>query len=63
MGFRFRKSVKIGPFRINFSKSGVGYSVGSKGYRVTKRADGRIQETYSVPGTGVSYVKTSKEEK
>ncbi|AUN20005.1 hypothetical protein RSJ22_00475 (plasmid) [Clostridium botulinum] len=63
MGFRFRKSVKIGPFRINFSKSGVGYSVGSKGYRVTKRADGRIQETYSVPGTGVSYVKTSKKEK
>ncbi|AXG97769.1 DUF4236 domain-containing protein [Clostridium botulinum] len=63
MGFRFRKSVKIGPFRINFSKTGVGYSVGSKGYRVTKRADGRIQETYSVPGTGVSYVKTSKKEK
>ncbi|NHI48081.1 DUF4236 domain-containing protein [Clostridium botulinum] len=63
MGFRFRKSVKIGPFRINFSKSGIGYSVGSKGYRVTKRADGRIQETYSVPGTGVSYVKTSKKEK
>ncbi|AUN23736.1 hypothetical protein RSJ21_00075 (plasmid) [Clostridium botulinum] len=63
MGFRFRKSVKIGPFRINFSKSGVGYSVGSKGYRVTKRADGRIQETYSVPGSGISYVKTSKKEK
>ncbi|HID0796012.1 TPA: DUF4236 domain-containing protein [Clostridium botulinum] len=63
MGFRFRKSVKIGPFRINFSKSGVGYSVGSKGYRVTKRADGRIQETYSVPESGISYVKTSKKEK
>ncbi|NFJ84005.1 DUF4236 domain-containing protein [Clostridium botulinum] len=63
MGFRFRKSVKIGPFRINLSKTGIGYSVGCKGYRVTKRADGRIQETYSVPGTGVSYVKTSKKEK
>lgn len=63
MGFRFRKSIKIGPFRINFSKTGIGYSIGSKGHRVTKRADGRIQETYSVPGTGVSYVKTSKKEK
>ncbi len=63
MGFRFRKSVKIGPFRINLSKTGIGYSVGSKGYRVTKRADGRIQETYSVPKTGISYVKTSKKER
>lgn len=56
MGFRYRKSVKVGPFKINFSKSGVGYSVGSKGFRVTKRADGRTQTTCSIPGTGISYV-------
>ena len=31
MGFRFRKSIPIGKhFRINLSKSGVGYSWGSK---------------------------------
>lgn len=63
MGFRFRKSVKAGPVRINFSKSGVGYSVGGKGFRVTKRADGKTQTTASIPGTGVSYVKTSGKQK
>ena len=63
MGFRFRKSVKAGPVRINFSKSGVGYSVGGKGFRVTKRADGKTQTTASIPGTGVSYVKTTRKKK
>lgn len=36
MGFRYRKSVKLGGLRINFSKSGVGYSYGIKGLRHTK---------------------------
>lgn len=57
MGFRFRKSAKFGPFRINFSKSGVGYSFGGKGFRVTKKAGGGMRTTASIPGTGVSYVK------
>ena len=57
MGFRFRKSVKAGPFRMTFSKSGVGYSVGGKGFRVTKKAKGGIRTTASIPGTGISYVK------
>ena len=56
MGLRFRKSVKMGPVRVNFSKSGVGYSVGTKGYRVTKKANGGTRTTVSVPGTGISYV-------
>jgi hypothetical protein len=34
MPFYLRKSVKAGPFRFNFSKSGVGLSVGVKGLRV-----------------------------
>ncbi|MFR8331189.1 MAG: DUF4236 domain-containing protein [Oscillospiraceae bacterium] len=37
MGFRFRKNINFGPMRLNFSKSGVGYSVGGKGFRVTKK--------------------------
>ena len=41
MGFRFRKSINFGPFRINFSKSGIGYSFGGKGFRVTKTATGK----------------------
>lgn len=35
MGFYFRKSVKFGPMRFNFSKSGIGVSVGVKGARVS----------------------------
>lgn len=34
MPFYFRKSVSAGPFRFNFSRGGVGMSVGVKGLRV-----------------------------
>lgn len=61
MGIRFRKSINLGGgFRINISKSGVGYSWGTKGYRITKTANGNIRETYSLPGTGISYTKENK---
>lgn len=59
MGFRFRKSFKAGPFRVNLSKSGVGYSVGTKGFRYTKKAGGGTRTTASIPGTGISYVQES----
>lgn len=60
MGMRYRKSIKAGPFRINLSKSGMGWSVGGKGYRYTKTAKGRTRTTTSIPGTGISWVKESK---
>ncbi len=63
MGFRFRKSMKLGPVRVNLSKSGVGYSVGGKGLRFTKKAGGGTRTTTSIPGTGVSYVKDSSSAK
>lgn len=57
MGFRYRKSINLGGgFRINLSKSGIGYSWGVKGYRVTKTARGTTRTTASIPGTGISYV-------
>lgn len=59
MGFRFRKSTKIGPVRITSSKSGTSFGIGGKGWRVTKRADGRIQTTASIPGTGISWTETT----
>jgi hypothetical protein len=34
MGFYLRKSVSLGPFRFNLSGSGVGMSVGVRGFRV-----------------------------
>ncbi len=34
MGFYFRKSLNLGPIKLNFSKSGVGVSTGIKGLRI-----------------------------
>lgn len=62
MSFRFRKSIVKGPFRINLSKSGIGYSVGNKFFRLTKKASGGTRTTASIPGTGIAYVKDSKRE-
>lgn len=59
MGFRFRKSLNLGGFRINISKSGIGYSFGSKWMRVTKKAKGGMRTTYALPGTGISHVSDS----
>jgi hypothetical protein len=57
MGVRYRKSINLGGgFKINLSKSGVGYSWGTKGYRITKTARGTTRRTYSIPGTGISYI-------
>ncbi len=64
MGFRFRKSINLGGgVRINLSKSGVGYSVGTKGLRVTKTADGKTRTTTSIPGTGISHVSETGKKK
>ena len=41
MGFYYRKSVNLGPFRVNLSKSGVGYSGGGGGFRVGTTSRGR----------------------
>src|SRR5215212_10053655 len=48
MGFYFRKSVKLGPMRLNFSKSGIGVSAGVKGARVSVGPRG----TYVHAGAG-----------
>ena len=57
MGFRFKKSAGNKFFRINFSKSGIGTSVGTNGMRFTQKAGGGTRSTISIPGTGISYVK------
>lgn len=56
MGFRFRKSKKIGPFRINLSSKGIGWSVGNKYFRYTQKAGGGSRTTTTIPGTGISFV-------
>lgn len=60
MGFRFRKSIHLGRgFKVNFSKSGIGYSWGTKDIRFTKTAKGKNRTTFSIPGTGISYATES----
>jgi hypothetical protein len=58
MGFYYRKSISLGPFRVNVSKSGVGYSVGAPGFRRGISASGKKYTTFSIPGTGIGYRKT-----
>lgn len=61
MGWRYRKSINLGGgFRINLSKSGIGYSWGFPGYRHTYSPNGTERRTYSIPGTGISYVESTK---
>jgi hypothetical protein len=51
---RFKKSVKIFPgFRLNFSKSGVGATVGGNGLSMSVGKNGAYLNT-SLPGTGLS---------
>lgn len=60
MGFRFRKSIRLGKYaRLNFSKSGVGWSLGTKAVRFTKKSSGGTRTTSTIPGTGISYVSES----
>lgn len=63
MGFRFRKSTNFGPLRLNFSKSGIGWSVGVPGFRYAKKANGGTRVTASVPGTGISHVREAGKKK
>ena len=58
MSLRFRRSKKLGKYiKLNFSKSGVGVSVGVPGVRVGVDPKGKIRRTLGVPGTGVYDIK------
>ena len=58
MGFSFRKSVNVGPFRVNVGRGGVGWSLGAGGFRSGVSSRGRRYSTFSLPGTGMSYRKS-----
>lgn len=59
---RFRRSIRLAKgVRINFSKSGLGISVGTRGFRVGVGPRGAYR-TIGIPGTGLydtQYVHTS----
>jgi hypothetical protein len=50
MGFFFRKSVRLGPLRLNLSKSGLGASIGVKGARLTASSRGSTYITLGSHG-------------
>lgn len=58
MGWGFRKSIKLGPVRLNLSKGGgLGASIGVKGLRVGTGPRG-ARLSASIPGTGIRYTKS-----
>jgi hypothetical protein len=60
MPFRVYKSVRLGKgVRLNLSKTGVGLSGGVKGARYSVHSSGRRTTSVGVPGSGVSYRKTT----
>jgi hypothetical protein len=56
--FSFRRSKKLGPFRLTLSKRGVGVSVGRRPFRLTRTAAGRTNVT--VAGHGARWTRTLK---
>ncbi len=58
MPWSYRRSRKVGPFRINFSKGGIGYSAGNKYYRAGKTARGQ-RYVSSSPVRGLRYRQTT----
>ena len=57
MAFRFQKRIKILPgLRLNVSKTGISWTVGTRGASVTAR-DGKLTGNVGLPGTGISYRK------
>src|SRR5438094_7658664 len=59
MAWGFRRSLRIaGPLRLNFSKSGLGLSLGVPGLHVGVSPRRRAYLRAGVPGTGVYYRKS-----
>ena len=57
MSFRFQRRIKILPgLRLNVSKTGISWTVGTRGASVTVR-DGKLTGNVGIPGTGLSYRK------
>jgi len=58
MTFRFRRSVRLGPLRFNFGKSGLSsISVGGRGasFNIPVARSGGPRTTVGLPGTGLSW--------
>ncbi|WP_094555389.1 DUF4236 domain-containing protein [Synechococcus sp. 1G10] len=58
MGFRFRRSARLGPLRFNFAKGGLSsISLGGRGasFNIPVARSGAPRTTVGLPGTGLSW--------
>jgi hypothetical protein len=58
MGFRFRRSTRLGPLRFNFANRGLSsISVGGRGasFNIPVGHSGGARTTVGLPGTGISW--------
>ena len=53
VSWRFRRSTKIGPFRLTATKRGFSTSVGVPGARIGINTKGQVRATGGIPGTGI----------
>ena len=53
MSWRFRRSTKIGPFRLTATQRGFSTSVGVPGARIGINTKGQVRATGGIPGTGI----------
>ena len=61
MGFRFRKSLRLGKgIRLNLGRRGFSLSAGIPGLRYSVSSRGRRTRTVTIPGTGISHVSTTQ---
>ena len=59
MGFRFRKSIRLGKgIKLNINSKSTSVTFGSKGFHHTISSTGKTRTTVSIPGTGISYSTT-----
>jgi hypothetical protein len=58
MGFRFRRSARLGPLRFNFAKGGLSsISVGGRGasFNIPVARSGGARTTVGLPSSGLSW--------
>lgn len=61
MGSRFHKSINLGGgMKLNIGKGSVGFSVGTKGARISVNSRGKATTSVGIPGSGLSYVSTTQ---
>jgi hypothetical protein len=59
--WRFRKVFGRGPFRWTLSKRGIGWSWGIPGLRYGVSPSGQRYISFSIPGTGLYWIKYLKQ--